>query len=59
VGLKLIGTYQLLAYVDDMNPQRDNIDAVKKDTETLIAASNEVGLDVNTETTKYMLLSLH
>jgi hypothetical protein len=28
-------------------------------TETLIDASKEVGLDVNTEKTKYMLLSRH
>jgi hypothetical protein len=40
VGLKLNGTHQLLVYADD--------------TETLIDASNEVGLTVNTEETKYM-----
>jgi hypothetical protein len=35
----------------------DNIGTIKKNTETLIEASKEVGLEVNTEKTKYMLLS--
>jgi hypothetical protein len=37
----------------------DKIDAIKKNMETLIDASKEVGLEVNTEKTKYMLLSRH
>jgi hypothetical protein len=37
----------------------DNTDAIKKNMETLIDASKEVGLEVNTEKTKYMLLSHH
>jgi hypothetical protein len=37
----------------------DNIDTIKKNTETLIDAIKEVGLEVNTEKTKYMLLSRH
>jgi hypothetical protein len=35
----------------------DNIDTVNKNTETLIDASKEVGLEVNVEKTKYMLVS--
>jgi hypothetical protein len=35
----------------------DNIDAIKKKTEILIDASKEVGLEINIEETKYMLLS--
>jgi hypothetical protein len=56
VGLKLNGTHQLLAYVDDVNLLEDNI---KKDTETLIHANKEFGLEINVEETKYMLLSRH
>jgi retron-type reverse transcriptase len=59
VGLKLNGTHQLLAYADDVNLLGDNIDTVKKNTETLIDASKEVGLEINAEKTKYMLISRH
>jgi hypothetical protein len=43
VGLKLNGTHQLLAYADDVNLLGDNIDTMKKNTETLIDARKEVG----------------
>jgi hypothetical protein len=57
VGLKLNGTHQLLAYVDDVNLLGDNIDTVEKNTETLIDASKEIGLEINIEKIKYILLS--
>jgi hypothetical protein len=59
VGLKLNGTHQLLAYADDVNLLGDNVDTTEKNTQTLIDASKEVGLEINTEKTKYMLLSRH
>jgi hypothetical protein len=59
VGLKLNGTHQLLAYADNVNLLGDNIDTVKKNMETLIDASKEVGLEINVQKTKYMLLSRH
>jgi hypothetical protein len=59
VGLKLNVTHQLLAYADDVNPLGDNIDTIKENTETLIDASKEVGLEINVDKTKYMLLSRH
>jgi hypothetical protein len=49
VGLKLKATHQLLAYADDVNLLGDNIDTIKKNTETLIDASKEVGLEINVE----------
>jgi hypothetical protein len=51
VGLKLNGTHQLLVYADDEKLLGDNIDTIKENTETLIDASKEVGLEVNAEKT--------
>jgi hypothetical protein len=59
VELKLNGTSQVPACADDVNLLGDNIDTVKKNTETLTDASKEVGLKINKEKTKYMLLSRH
>jgi hypothetical protein len=53
-GLKLNGTHQLLAYADDVNISEENI---QKNTEALLDAGKEVGLEVNSEKTKYMLVS--
>jgi hypothetical protein len=54
VGLKLNGRHQLMLMLIG-----DNIDTIKKNTETLIDASKEVGLEISIEKTKYMLLSRH
>jgi hypothetical protein len=56
VGLKLNGAHQLLTYVRDVNLVGGNINTIKKNAETQIDASKKVGLEVNAEKTKYMLL---
>jgi hypothetical protein len=45
-----------MAYADDVNLLGDNIDTMNKNTQTLIDASKEVGLEVNVEKTKFMLV---
>jgi hypothetical protein len=57
VGLKLNGTNQLLVYADDVKLLGDNINAIKRNTQTLIDAVKKVGLEVNSEKTKCMFLS--
>jgi hypothetical protein len=48
-----------ISYADDVNLLGGDIETIKKNTQTLIDAGKEVGLEVNTEKTKYMLLSPH
>jgi hypothetical protein len=61
MGLKLSWTHHLLFCAEDVNLLRDNIETMKKNTETLIEFSKEVGLEINAEKTKYkhILLSYH
>jgi hypothetical protein len=56
-GLILNGTHQLLAYADDINILGENIDTIQKNIDALLDAGKEVGLKVNSEKTKYMLMS--
>jgi hypothetical protein len=58
VGLKL-NVNQRLAYADGVNILGDNIVTIKKNTGTLIDATKKVGLEINVEKNKYMLLSRH
>jgi chloramphenicol O-acetyltransferase len=56
-GFKLNGTHQLLVYADDVNILGGSVHAIKKNTEALVVASKEIGLEVNCEKTKYMVMS--
>jgi len=56
-GLKLHGTHQLLVYADDVNILGRSVYTIKKSTEALILASKQIGLEVNTDKTKYMVMS--
>jgi hypothetical protein len=55
--LKLNGTHQLLSYANDANILGENTDTIQKNTDALLDAGKEVGLEVNSEKTKYMFKS--
>jgi hypothetical protein len=56
-GFKLNGTHQLLVYADDVTMLGGNIHTIRKNTEALAVASMEIGLEVNAEKTKYLVMS--
>jgi len=56
-GLKLIGTHQLVVYADDVNILGRSIPTIKKNTETLVIVSKEIGLEVNYEKPQYTVIS--
>jgi hypothetical protein len=53
----LTRTFWLLVCADDVYLLGHNISTTKKNIEVLIDARNEDGMEVNTERTKYMLMS--
>ena len=47
-GLDTNGTYQVLAYADDVNVINDGIRTIKINTDALLNAIKDIGLAVNT-----------
>jgi hypothetical protein len=56
-SLKLNGMYQLLAYADDVNILGGSVHNVKENAEALLVAAKEIGLEVNADKTKCMVMS--
>jgi len=56
-GLKLNGTHQLLVYADEVNMLGRRADTIKKNAKALIVAGKEIGLEVNADKTKCMVMS--
>ena len=57
IGLKLNGTYQLLDYAENDNILGGSVHTTKKNTEALVDASKEIGLEINENKTKYMVMT--
>ena len=53
------GKHQLLVYADDVNMLGENLQTVSENTEIFIKACKDIGLEVNSEKTKYMMTSSH
>ena len=46
-----------MVYADDVNIFAGSLHTIKKNTETLVVASKETGLDVNADKTKFKVMS--
>ncbi|KAJ4445964.1 hypothetical protein ANN_12650 [Periplaneta americana] len=56
-GLELNELHQLLVYADDVNVLGENPQMIRENTGILLEASKAIGLEVNPEKTKYMIMS--
>ena len=55
--MKLNSKHQLLVYVDYVNILGGSVLSIEKNTDTLVVANKEIGLEVNADKTTYMVMS--
>ena len=55
--MNLNGTHWLLVYADYVNILGGSVHTIKENADALEAASREIGLEVNADRTKYMVMS--
>ena len=56
-GLKLNGAQQLLVYSEEVKILGGSVNTPKKNTAASLVGNKEIGLDVNADKTKYMVMS--
>ena len=56
-GLKLNDTHQLLFYADDVNILGGSVHTIKENADASVVRSKEIGLEVNADKTKYLVIS--
>jgi hypothetical protein len=59
VTLRVVLKFQFSYVGDDVNLLGDSINTIKENSETLLEASRDIGLEINAEKTKYMIMSRH
>jgi hypothetical protein len=50
---------KLLVYADDVNLLGDSVNTIKENSGTLLEVSRDIGLEINVEKTKYLIMSRH
>ena len=55
----LSDSIELLVYADDVNILGENLQTVRKNADIFIKTNKDIGLEVNSEKTKYMITSRH
>jgi PAB1-binding protein PBP1 len=56
-GLKLNGTHQLLVYADDVDILGGRVHIKQKNTETFVVTRKKIGLELNADKTKNVVMS--
>jgi hypothetical protein len=55
-GLKLNGRHQPLVHADDVNILGGSVHVIKENAEAFVVANKEIGLEVNADKAKYMVI---